>query len=150
MKREDLITALIAIVVLYALYKISQLLKGVGDNVGAPADATTGGSEKDEPQTSNLSYPLWKYKQLADGIESAIWDGLGFTEDDDQVENILKQCSNDDDFLALSNAYGVRGRGLILRDYYNLITTIGNYVDNINRQRVNEYFASKGMTTRVP
>ena len=149
MKQQDAITLLIAIVVLYVLYKLNQFLTGVSSGVGAPEGSQSGGSEKDEPDKQKLTYPLWKYNQLADSIEGAIWDGLGFTEDDDAVEFALKQMNNDDDFLALSNAYGVRGRGLILRDYYNLPTTINNYVDVENRMRVNTNYQEKGMLTRV-
>lgn len=149
MKREEVITLLIAVVVLWALYKISALFKGIGSGIGAPENAQTGGSEKVEPDSSKITYPLWKYAQLADSIESAVWDGLGFTEDDDLIEATLKQCQNDDDFLALSNAYGVRGRGLVLRDYYNLVTTIGNYLDDSNREAVNADYQSKGMKTRL-
>jgi hypothetical protein len=149
MKRDEIITVLIAIVVLWALWKISKLFSAVGEGLGKPENAQTGGSETVEPNSSKLTYPLYKYKALADQFEGAVWNGLGFYEDDDAMEFILSQMNNDDDFIALSNAYGVRGRGLVLRDYYNLPTTITNYMDTENKMRVNDNYAAKGMTTRI-
>jgi hypothetical protein len=149
MKQQDAVTLLIVIVVLYALYKLNQFITGVSSGMGAPEGSQTGGSEQDEPVKEKLTYPAWKYNQLADTIEGAIWDGLGFTEDDDAIQFALVQMNNDDDFLALSNAYGVRGRGLILRDYYNLPTSINNYLDVENRMQVNTNYQNKGMLTRI-
>jgi hypothetical protein len=149
MKQQDAITLLIGIVVLYVLYKLNQFLTGAGNYVGAPTGAQTGGSEQQQPNAQNLSFPSWKYEQLADTIESAVWGGLAFTENDDEIEEALKQCQNDDDFIAISAAYGVRGRGLVLRDYYNLLQTLEMYLDESNRDNVNADFQQKGMNTRV-
>ena len=149
MKEKDLTTLLIIIVVLFVLYQVSKFLKGVGSVIGAPEGATTGGSEQAQPNPTNLMFPSWKYEQLADTIEAAVWGGLAFTENDDEIEEALKQCQNDDDFIAISAAYGVRGRGLVLRDYYNLLQTLEMYLDESNRDNVNADFQQKGMNTRV-
>lgn len=149
MKQQDAITLLIVIIVLYAMYKLNQFITGVGSGLGAPEGAQSGGSEQQKPNAANLTFPNWKYEQLADTIEVAVWGGLGFTENDDEIEEALKQLKTDDDFIALANAYGVRGRGLVLRDYYNLVQTLDLYLDDSNRENVNAYFSSQGIQARI-
>jgi hypothetical protein len=149
MKNEDLKTALIIIVVLFVLYRVNKFFSAVGSGIGAPDGSQTGGSEEHQPNMQNLTFPTWKYEQLADIIESSVWGGLAFTENDDAIEEALKECQTDDDFIALSAAYGVRGRGVILRDYYNLVQTLNLYLDNSNRENVNTDFESKGMDVRI-
>jgi hypothetical protein len=149
MKREDAITLLIVIVVIYALYKLNAFFKGAAAGLGAPEGAQSGGSEETQANPAKLTFPSWKYEQLADEIEADVWGGLAFTENDDEIEAALKQLQTDDDFIQLSNAYGVRGRGLVLRDYYNLVQTLDIYLDDDNRENVNAYFASKNMLIRI-
>jgi hypothetical protein len=149
MKKEDLTNIIILVVVLFVLYQVSKFLRGVSSVIGAPDEAQTGGSEQQQPNPENLTFPTWKYEQLADTIESAVWGGLAFTENDDEIEEALVQLETDDDFIALSAAYGVRGRGLVLRDYYNLIQTLDLYLDDSNRENVNNNFAGKGMNVRI-
>lgn len=149
MKNEDITTALIIIIVLFVLYRVNKFFSAVGSGIGAPAGSQTGGSEQTQPNAQNLTFPTWKYEQLADTIESAVWGGLAFTENDEEIEEALKQCQTDDDYIALSSAYGVRGRGVVLRDYYNLTQTLDLYLDDSNRDAVNADFQSKGMNTRI-
>jgi len=149
MKKEDLTNIIILVVVLFVLYQVSKFLKGVGSVVGAPEGVQTGGSEQQQPNPANLTFPTWKYEQLADTIEGAVWGGLAFTENDDEIEEALIQLETDDDFIGLSAAYGVRGRGIILRDYYNLLQTLDLYLDDSNRENVNNNFAGKGMKVRI-
>jgi hypothetical protein len=149
MKREDAITLLIVIVVIYALYKLNVFFKGVGASVGAPEGTQSGGSEEQQANPSKLTFPSWKYEQLADEIEADVWGGAALTENDNEIEAALKQLQTDDDFIELSSAYGVRGRGAVLRDYYNLVQTLEIYLDDDNRENVNAYFASKNMLIRI-
>lgn len=139
----------IAVVVIYALYKAFKFTQAATDLFGAPDDAVTGGSEELVVDLNNLTYNEAWYVQQADVIEQAVWGGSAFWEDDDAIESVLLMLNSDDDFIALSNAYGVRGRGVVLRDYYNLIQTIQEYLDDSNKEAVNQNYASKGMNTRV-
>lgn len=144
---------IIAVVVIYALYKMYKfteaVTEGVTDLFGAPENAETGGSENLPVDTNNLTYNESWYVQQADVIEQSVWAGSGLWEDDEAMEAVLVMLNTDDDFIALSNAYGVRGRGVVLRDYYNLIQTVQEYLDDSNKEAVNQNYAAKGMNTRV-
>lgn len=133
------------VIIFYVLYKLKDLF----NLFGKPDNSQTGGSEDVVVEQSNLSYPDNWYLQQADIIEQAVWAGSALWEDDDAIQNTLLMCMNDDDFYQLSNAYGVRGRGVVLRDYYNLQQTVQEYLDDDNKEAVNANYASKGMTTRV-
>lgn len=111
-------------------------------------DSKSGGSEDIPVNENNLTYDSGVYNQMADSIEVAIWGGA-FTEDDTSVGDTLLRCMNDDDFNELSRVYGIRGEGVIIQYYYNLLQTIEMYVDNDVRQDVNENYMLNGMETRV-
>lgn len=148
MKREDWIMLLVAIVVLVVLYHLSKFLSWFGQ----PDNATDPGTSQDDTtvNTANLTYPIWDYKAEADKIYANVWDKLlGFVEDDDGIEDSLVMMYTNDDFKQLVKAYGIRGVGIVIKQYYNLPHTLTLYLNASNKKAVNETYAMRGITKRV-
>ena len=94
------------------------------------------------------------FSLMADQMEAAIWNdqwGIG-TEDDGTMEAILSSLNNDDDVLALVCAYGERGPETFIDSIfwgkYDLVESITMYLDDSNKDDVNEVYEQKGIGYR--
>lgn len=129
-----------------------KVLKSVYNyfNVDVTGDGKgTAHENKDCGKFKNMSYKLWQYDGWADEIEAAIWQTFfDLTEDDSRISEVLMYMKTDDDVAQLICAYGVRGAGIIVQDYYNLTQSISGYLDPDYIEVVNEYYESVGITYR--
>lgn len=149
MNKETFNQLVIAVIILYLLTKINKIFSGVGGIVTPPEGSVIGGtSDKNTVNKSKLTYKESVYKQMADAIEVAVWSSLlgQFSEDDEVIFSELSRLKTDDDFYYLSNIYKVRGRGIVVKDYYNLTQTITKYLDKSYKNDLNALYASRGMT----
>ena len=105
--------------------------------------------EKEQDKAKGLSYPKTQYKSWADTLEEAWYEypfGLGTVED--TVYNIIRKLKNNNDWLELQKAYGVR-------QYYSGGFPAGNktLVESIAvedeggemRSKINAILKSKGI-----
>jgi hypothetical protein len=117
----------------------------------------SGGTTHNLPETEDYNTPRHghtyspnQYALFADQIEAAWLSGpFGITEDDTAIGNILMQMMNDNDVVALSNAFGTRHvHGLWFLSGGNLAQIIHKYLDNDIKAIVNADYEAKGMTSR--
>ena len=140
MKKEELIKYGLIVLAVYIVYRF---LKGIS---APPPGSITGGTAQDQPVNSqNLTWDANSFKSFADQIETGLFGGLGLTEDDELVGQVLSQMNTNDDVQQLINDYGVRGKGYIIQQYYNLPQSIGQYLDTDVKNRVNDIYRSKNI-----
>ncbi len=111
-------------------------------------DKSGGTSQKLLCDGTELTYPGNQYKIAADAIEAAIWGTWylpSWTENDETIGAILMQMQTTDDVCALNNAFGTRFRGVIFKDGGNLAQTLQAYLDKSVKNKVNEYYYSRGI-----
>lgn len=110
-------------------------------------------SEFGKEQKGKLSFPKTQYKSWADSLEKAWYEyPFGIGTDEQAVYSIFSKLKNNNDWLELQKAYGVR-------TYYDGGFAAGNYnlVEALNvedqqsemRDRINKMFKSKGITYRL-
>jgi hypothetical protein len=99
--------------------------------------------------------------QLASDLANQIYDAInfwGFTKvDGNKIAATIKQINNDADFLLVKNAFGLKSfhdsmwplgtDDLGLADALQKILALEQSTDVLNS--LNDYFKSKGMTTRI-
>jgi hypothetical protein len=103
---------------------------------------------------------MWKSGQLsrskeayyadADEIYTAIQGNsfiVSWWEDDEKIEAVLGRAQNDQDVSALICAFGNR-KPSILSPAQALPSYISSYLDTANLNRVNAYYATKGISYR--
>jgi hypothetical protein len=144
MKREDILTYVVIAAALYVGYKLIKFFEFFG-----PPNTTPPGSQNAPAPAGNKTYSDSFYADSADAIEQAIWGGFDIYEDDEAVGDILKMMFTDRDFWELKKAYGVRGEGIIIQKYYNLVQTLEEYLDADVAEEVNETWIERGMQSRV-
>jgi len=148
MKNEPIKYIVIIVILFYVISKIEKIF-----SIFSPPENSSQASEsyQDLPvNKQNLTFPKQNYELLADAIYDAVWSQWGgFIEKDKAVRDILLMMENDDDFFQLSNTYGLRGKGVLIQEYYSLISTIANFLDNTYKTQVNEEYADKGISVRV-
>lgn len=144
MKKEDILTYLVVAIAIFVGYKLIKLFQFFG-----PPDTTAPGSQNAPAPQGEKSFTDSFYEDNADAIEVAIWGGLDLWENDEAVGEILKAMQTDRDFWELKKAYGVRGEGIVIQKYYNLVQTLEMYLDEDVAEEVNQNWQSKGMTSRV-
>lgn len=147
MKNDTIKTVLIFIIVIYIITKLESFFNLFGE----PEGSTPGSNSENLPVNENkLSYPANNYELWADAIYNAVWEQWGgFIETDKAVRDILLLMQTDDDFYQLSDSYGKRGKGVLIKEYYSLSATVANFLDNNYKGQVNEQYAENGMTVRV-
>lgn len=144
-QQKNIVFYLLVIAGVYFVYKI---FKGLGSFIGAPEGSQSGTAVDLPVNTTKLTYSPEQYKVFADQIESAVWSGFDLTEDDEAFAQVLSQMNTNDDVKQLINAYGVRGEGVVIQKYYNLVQTVEMYLDDDLKEVVNNVYQSKGITFR--
>ena len=131
---------------LYLGYKAYKIISGFSDygKGGGTGTAQVDNACK-EGKLKNLTYNTSQYKLLADAIEAAVWSSV-WTEDDAEFAEALKACWTDDDVTKLICEYGVRGRGLLIKEHYNLPQTVEQFLDDGDKEDVNTLYNERGMT----
>lgn len=128
-------------------YRLYRNLFGASANQSTAADAINCSNIFSSGQ---LSRSRESYFADADAIYTAI-QGTGlfvsWYEDDDAIEQILKRANNDADVSALICAFGNR-KPSILSPAESLPSWITSYLDDSNKNSVNQYYASKGISYR--
>jgi hypothetical protein len=128
-------------------YRLYRNIFGASSNQQTAADAINCGNIWNSGQ---LSRSRESYFADADEIYTAI-QGTGlfvsWYEDDAKIEEVLKRANNDADVSALICAFGNR-KPSILSPAEALPSWITSYLDTGNKDRVNQYYASKGITYR--
>jgi hypothetical protein len=110
---------------------------------------TQGGTSQDIKPGTNLTYSANDYELFADTIEQAFWGNLGgFFEDDELAFNVLSKMRTNDDLYKLAQVYGVRGRGILIQEGYNLIQTTEKLLDNNYKEELNTIFEANGINYR--
>jgi hypothetical protein len=100
--------------------------------------------------SGQLSRSKEAYYADADEIYTAIQGNsfiVSWWEDDDKIETILSRAQNDADVSALICAFGNR-KPSILSPAQALPSYITSYLDTSNLNRVNAYYATKGISYR--
>lgn len=141
MNKDTLLKIAFVVVVLYVLKKVLDIFKN-------PQTTTTGGQTQEEVTVNpaNLTFDAAVYNSLADSIEAAVWGGLlSVTEDDEAIFDALRKMKNLDDVKALIKAYGIRGEGIVLQEYYNLPQTITLYLDESYKNEINALYSQRGI-----
>lgn len=109
-------------------------------------------SEFSKEQKGKLSYPLTQYKSWADALEKAWYQyAFGIGTDEQAVYSIFSKLKNNNDWLQLQKAYGVREyQDGLFSAKYNLVEAL-NYEDESSemRDRINKMFKSKGISYRL-
>jgi hypothetical protein len=109
--------------------------------------------EKEKDPSKKLSYPPTQYKSWGDTLEEAWYEypfGLGTVEE--TVYNIMRKLKNNNDWLELQKAYGVRQyySGGFAAGNKTLVEAIAVEDDGGEmRKKINEIFKSKGITYRI-
>lgn len=93
---------------------------------------------------AKLSYKYSDYELMADTIETAAW-GNAFVEDDKLMFDTMAQMKTNDDLYQLVKTYGIRGRGVVIVEEYNLIQTIERMLDNDYKNDLNNIYAQRGI-----
>lgn len=141
MNKDTLLKIAVVVVVLYVLKKVLNIFSN-------PQTTTTGGQTQEEitVNPANLSFDNAVYNSLADSIEAAVWGGLlSVNEDDEAIFDALRKMKNLDDVKALIKAYGIRGEGIVLQEYYNLPQTITLYLDSSYKNEINALYSQRGI-----
>lgn len=133
MNKEYLKYGVIALLIIYVLNRFFP--KG-----------TQGGQSQENVQINpaKLTYKFNDYELFADTIETAAW-GNAFVEDDKLMFDTMAQMKTNDDLYQLVKTYGVRGRGVVIVEEYNLIQTIERMLDNDYKNDLNKLYASRGI-----
>ena len=134
------------IVIAIAIYKILKNFFGL---FGAPENVTqTSDWSNVIVNNENLTYDESFYLANADAIEEAAFGGITgeLTEDDQAMFDAMSKLMNNADVKQQFKAYGVRGRGIIIRNYLNLPQLISGSLDNDLKQELNELYTSRGIT----
>lgn len=136
-QQRTVLTVAIIAAALYILYKLKSAFS-------PPEGTITGGTAQSQPvNEANTTWSAGELASYADEIEALVWSGLGFSEDDEQIGQILSLMNTKDDVQALINTYGTRGKGYIIQEYYNLPQTISKYLDTDVKDRVNQIYRNK-------
>lgn len=139
--KNTIVQIAIILVVLYVLKKILDIFKN-------PQTSPQGGGAQENIQVNpaNLSFDQSVYNSLADQIEAAVWGGImAATEDDEAIFDALRKMKNLDDVKELIKAYGVRGEGIVLQEYYNLPQTITLFLDSDYKEQINSLYSQRGI-----
>lgn len=92
-----------------------------------------------------LTYPEIEYASSADQLESAFWAGFGFYELDEEIAMILLRMNSIEDIIELICAYGIRGRGVAIKEYYSLPKSVTKFLDKELKQAVNLDYETRGI-----
>lgn len=139
--KNTIVQIAIVLVVLYVLKKILDIFKN-------PQTSPQGGGAQENIQVNpaNLTFDQAVYDSLADQIEVAVWGGImAATEDDEAIFDALRKMKNLDDVKELIKAYGVRGEGIVLQEYYNLPQTITLFLDSDYKEQINSLYSQRGI-----
>lgn len=116
----------------------------------------SGTSEDDVDDRIDPGKRTWDiamYSVFCDTIQAAIW-GTGFLpqpfEDDDIIGSTLMKMRTLTDVYQLIDTWGVRGRGVLLVDAYNLPEAIEEFLDEDTKQEVNEDYRRKKINFQWP
>jgi hypothetical protein len=147
-KQQDTIEWIKVGLIAYLGWQGIKLFEGVKNTVtDNPEDA---GSSDDlpAPDANRLTYDAATYSFLADQIQSAIWhEGLfAYSEDDEAIRLALLTMFTNEDVIELTRVYGTRGAKDALSATYNLPVSIRNFLDDDDREKVNEVYQQRGIT----
>jgi hypothetical protein len=137
----------------YLGYKVVNAIEGFGGGGKGDAEGASHTSQAFDCENfdySKASFLAQTYEQLADRLEADFYpDALGgWTENDHDIGNVLMQMQKNEDVAALICAYNVRGRGYIIREYYNLPQAVARYLDEDVKAAVNADYQRKGLNFR--
>lgn len=96
------------------------------------------------------SYPLIKYKELADTIEDALGSYIA-NDNEDVVYNVFNQLNNDRDMAELIRAFGMRSRSVALigTGKKGLTAFINNAMNQNEISKVNNILQNKNIKYRL-
>jgi hypothetical protein len=136
MNKEFIKYGIIAVLIIYILNRFFP--KG-----------TQGGQSQENMviNPAKLTYKPNDYELFADTIETAAWSSA-FTEDDQLMFETMVKMMNNDDLYQLVKVYGIRGRGVVIVEEYNLIQTLERMLDNDYKEQLNEIYAQRGINYR--
>lgn len=111
--------------------------------------------EKEKDPKVNLTYKPSQYITWADKMEDSFSDYyLDFT-NEEQIYKIMRMLKNNNDWLELNKAYGLRTYYDVLSPEYffgkkaNLLTTLQLELDSKEKEKVNSILKSKGIKYRI-
>lgn len=149
---KPLAALLVAIIVVYIVFKKSKavsqqgLASGLFPNIFGQGHNP--GLASTDPSLCNniqgLTYNAAWYANACDQIESAFFGQFLYTEDEETVINVMKQCQKDADVQKMICVFGYRERW----DGGTLPVLIQNYLSDSDKQEINDDYASKGITHR--
>ena len=94
-----------------------------------------------------LSYPEEQYSDIADDIQSAIWETGPFAlyERDEVIASALMAMQNRDDLKKLRCVYNIRGAKDAMSARLNLVQSVEKYLDQNYKDAVNADYYAKGI-----
>ena len=154
-KRKQPIKTAIALgigaAVAYGLYKVvGKELKGaVNDNKNKKL------FEKEKDPKIKLTYGPSQYITWADKIEDSFSDYWFDGTNEDQIYSIMRYLKNNNDWLELNKAYGLRTYDDAFSPEYffgkkaNMLTTLQIELDSTEKNKVNKILKSNGIKYRI-
>lgn len=96
------------------------------------------------------TYPLIKYKELADVIEDSLGSYIS-NDNEDSVYNVFQQLQNNRDIAELIRAFGMRSRSVMLigTGKKGLSAFINNAMNRREIDKINEILQSKNIQYRL-
>jgi len=130
-----------------AIWLISKIVSDVKQSGTSEDDVD------DRIDPGKRTWDIAMYSVFSDTIQAAIW-GTGFLpqpfEDDDVIGSTLMKMRTLTDVYQLIDTWGVRGRGVLLVDAYNLPEAIEEFLDADTKQEVNEDYRRKKINFQWP
>lgn len=128
----QVITVIIIAVVLFFLFRVvksySGRLASFSESVGEQAALSSQGVHR--------SYTQIQYNSMANQLYYAM-KGVGT--DEETIYSVIQKIKNDQDFIALENAFGIR-------DTYNLQAWIRGDLSTSEVQKVNSILSNNGIS----